>query len=209
VPLYVLALTDRSPGFDRIGERRLHDVNVGAIHAICQRRKEAPPLTDEELRRQHAGVIAISRRVRAILPVRFGALLARDDLVTRLRANEEEIHRGFDEVRDRVQMTVRVLGALPSQSPTPAATGREYLEQRLRATAPELPARARAFLDAVRPFVMRERQARGAPGLLASVYQLVESGDVAQYQRIAARMTDTDVLWSGPWPPFAFTPPLL
>ena len=209
MPLYVLALTDEPAGIDRIGERRLQLVTVAGIHAICQRRNGPPPVTDKDLRQQHADVIAISRRVRAVLPARFGALLTKNELTTLIRANEVDIRRGLDEVRDRVQMTVRVLGTVRRPAPTPASTGRQYLEQRQRAGAPELPSRARAFLDAVRPLVTRERQERGAPGLLASVYHLLESKNIDEYQTLARTMTGSDVIASGPWPPFAFTPQLL
>jgi hypothetical protein len=206
---YVLALTDQSPGIGRIGGRHVHDVHVDGVHAICQRRTRVPAITDEALRRQHADVIAISRRVPAILPVRFGALLTRDDLTTILRTSAGEIHQALDEVRGRVQMTVRVRGIVPTPIRGNPSTGRQYLEQRRRAAAPVLPRHARAFLDVVKPLVTRERREAGTAGLLASIYHLVDAAHVAEYERIARSITDADLVWSGPWPPFAFTPPLL
>ena len=209
MPYYVLALTDRSLGLERIGGRHVHDVHVHGVHAICQRMTHLPAVTGEVLRRQHADVIAISQRVPAILPVRFGALLGKDDLTTILRTSAGAIHQALDEVRGRVQMTVRVRGNVPTPTAASPATGRQYLEQRRRAASPALPRGAREFLDAVVPLVRSERREAGTAGLLASLYHLVDAADVAEYERIARKMTDGDIVWSGPWPPFAFTPPVL
>jgi hypothetical protein len=206
---YVLALTDRSPGVPTIAGRRVHDVHIDGIHAICQRMTQLPEVTDDVLRRQHADVTAISRRVSAILPVRFGALLGKDDLTAILRTSAGEIRQALDEVRGRVQMTVRVRGTVPAPPPTRPSTGRQYLEQRRRAAAAVLPRHARAFLDAVHPLVRSERREAGTAGLLANIYHLVDAVDVAEYGRLARSMTNADLVWSGPWPPFAFTPPVL
>jgi len=208
VPLYVLALTDSPVDTEGIGDSPLQDVAIGGIHAICERRRTVPPLTDEALRRQHADVIAICRRVRALLPARYGALLTRDELVRLVRNSSVDIRRGFDDVRDRVQMTVRVPGSIAIRPHTPPASGRDYLERRRREASPVLPPRAQEFIDAVRPLIVRERQECGAPGLIVNLYHLVDSQRVREYKRVAHEMAGTDVIATGPWPPFAFTPQL-
>jgi hypothetical protein len=208
VPLYVLALTDGPVDAAGIDGRPLRDIDLGGIHAIYERRSTAPPLSDDALRRQHAEVIAISGRVRAVLPVRYGALLKRQELVQLVRANSVAIRCGLDDVRDRVQMTVRVLGSAARQVQAPTSSGREYLERRRQEAAPVLPPRARAFIDAVGPFVVRQRQECGAPGLVISLYHLVDAHKTAEYKAAARETGGTEIIATGPWPPFAFTPQL-
>jgi hypothetical protein len=208
VPLYVLALTDGPADTAETDGGLLQDIDLNGIHAICERRSTAPPLTDDALRRQHAKVIAISRRVRAVLPARYGALLKRDELLQLVRNNSVAIRRGLDDVRDRVQMTVRVLGSAARQVQAPASGGREYLERRRQESSPVLPPRARAFIDAVGPFVVRQRQECGAPGLTISLYHLVDAQKIADYKAAARATAGTEIIATGPWPPFAFTPQL-
>ena len=206
--LYVIALSDGPIGAGRIGGRAVRDVEIGGIHAICQRRSQAPPLTDDVLRAQHRAVLEIARRSRAILPVRFGALIAEAVLVDRVRAHESDIRRALADVRDRVQMTNRVLGIAPRSGSVRAASGRQYLEQRQKLASPEIPPAARALLEALRPFARRERREPGAAGLLVNVYHLVDDADVSRYSAIVQQTAAPNVVSTGPWPPFAFTPEL-
>jgi hypothetical protein len=206
--LYVLALTDGPIASREAAGRFLHDVDIDGIHAVCERRNSVPPLTDRALRRQHATVIAIARGTRAVLPARFGALLSRQDLERLIRTHAQDVRRGLDDVRDRVQMTLRVLGAADERPRTRASSGREYLEERRRAALPALPSSASGLVDAVRPLTVRERQERGAPGLLVTIYHLVDVANVARYEKRVASTAGAAVLVSGPWPPFAFTPQL-
>ena len=208
MPLYVLALTDSPIDIRTAGGRAVRDVEIEGIHAICQRRTKAPALSDAVLRDQHRAVLEIADRSRAILPVRFGALLAEEALVNRLRSHETEIRRALDDVRDRVQMTTRVLGTVPAPPLGNASSGRQYLEQRRRIVSPELPATARVLLEALEPLVYRERREPGAAGLLATVYHLVDRANVKRYAAVVTGMIEPNIISTGPWPPFAFTPEL-
>ncbi|HJR58848.1 MAG TPA: GvpL/GvpF family gas vesicle protein [Vicinamibacterales bacterium] len=208
MPLYVLALTDTAFEKQTAGRPILHSLDLGGFYAICERRRAAPALDDERLREQHGLVLEIASAVRAILPVRFGALMDKRELVTFARDHDAEIRLGLDDVRDRVQMTIRIVGRRP---PAPAArtgTGREYLNQRRRAVSPVLPPAARTLLSALRPLVARERQEPGAGRLLATVYHLIDAGDSPRYRRIVKHLATPAILVTGPWPPFAFTPQL-
>jgi hypothetical protein len=206
--LYVIAFSDTPLEPWTVGHRRLHVVAVDRLCAICERRAAAPAVSEEELRRQHALVLAVAERVRAILPVRFGALVGKRELVALIRNHEAEIRQGLDAVRDRVQMTLRILGARPAPAAGRASSGREYLEQRLRAASPVLPQPARSLLAALRPMVVRERQEPGVGQLLATIYHLIDAGDVPRYTRIVKKASNRDMILTGPWPPFAFTPQL-
>ena len=203
--LYVLALTDSRV---RRGSTRVAFLNVeiDGIVAICQRRKAVPPATDEALRQQHQDVLDIARQARAVLPVRYGALIGKDELVERIRGHAVMLQRALDDVRDRVQMTLRILGtASPLPAPV-ASTGRQYLEDRRRALEPVLPEAARTLVAALSPIAVRERREPGAAGLLATIYHLVATADLAAYTATAGRHSVSNIIVSGPWPPFAFTP---
>jgi hypothetical protein len=209
VPFYVLALTDTPLGSWTAGDRRLLTADYDGVYVVYERRREAPAVSDAELRDQHRLVIAIANRARAVLPARFGSLIARRELTALLRRHDTEIRTALEQVRDRVQMTVRVLGAaLPHpRPPAPATSGREYLERARQQLAPALPRQAERLLAAVRPYVASERRESGAGRLLATLYHLVDASQIVRYTKAAGKPVP-GVILSGPWPPFAFSPQL-
>lgn len=205
--LYVIALTDTDLPRWSFASRAFRSVKIASgLYAVCETRAEAPPPTDDELRVQHAAVIALARRVEALLPARFGSLIDRAALARMFDGHLEQIREALDDVRSRVQMTVRVLGRRAPSPPSTAASGRDYLAARQRAAAPPLPAAAAKILEQLEPFVVRERREAGSGQLLATVYHLVNAKDVPRYKRAVRGSTAARVVVTGPWPPFAFTP---
>jgi hypothetical protein len=209
VPLYVLALTDTPLGSWTAGDRRLQTADYDGVHVVYERRTEAPAMTDTELRDQHSLVIAIANRARAVLPARFGSLIGKRELTALVRRHDAQIRAALEQVRDRVQMTVRVLGASTRRPSVPArvTSGREYLERARRVSTPPLPPRAQRLLSAVQPYVLSERREPGAGRLVATLYHLVDAAQVSRYMAAAGKRVP-GVLVSGPWPPFAFSPQL-
>ena len=205
--LYLLALTDSAVRV--AGLRALLDLDVDGIHAICERRSKVPPLTDDVLREQHAIIMTLARHTHAILPARYGALMAKEELAKLVRVHEADIRRALNEVRDRVQMTVRVLGVAPARASGPVSSGRQYLEERRRAASPVLPPAAESLLASLGALVVRERREYGTHGVLATIYHLIDASQVSRYDEIVTRMTTPKIVSSGPWPPFAFTPRLV
>lgn len=203
--LYVLALTDSPVDLRDAGGRRLHLMSVGGIHVVCERRSDAPRASDAELRAQHALVLELAGRVRAILPARFGTLLDAAELRRVLRTHRDEIRQALDLVRDRVQVTIRVTGRRPLPPAGRQVSGRAYLEARRRAGSPRLPKAPASVLASVARFVVDERRQAGAGPLLATVYHLVAVEDIPQYMPLVARRPRSMTV-TGPWPPFAFTP---
>jgi hypothetical protein len=206
VLLYVLAFTDRA--IRPKAGLRLENVELDGIFAICRRSRAAPPATERSFRRQHRDVLEIARRTRAILPVRFGALIQKTRLVEQMRSHGDVLRTALDDVRDRVQMTVRIPGAAPRPDTIAVSSGRQFLEQRRRALDPVLPANAREFVETVRPLTVRERIEPGAAGLLATIYHLLPVAEVPAYAAVARELSASNIIVSGPWPPFAFTPRL-
>jgi hypothetical protein len=209
VALYVLAFTDTDLGTWKSGRRTIRTVKLGAIYAVCERRDAVPDMSDDVLRAQHDAVVEIARRSRATLPARFGALIAERELAQWARGREAELRDALNDVRHRVQMTIRILGdAVPAARTVPTTTsGRAYLEARRQLLAPALPASARDVLRTLRPLIVRERIEAGRGGLLATVYHLISRRDLAAYRRVM-KGAPAGMVLSGPWPPFAFTPPL-
>ncbi|MBA3637942.1 MAG: GvpL/GvpF family gas vesicle protein [Acidobacteria bacterium] len=210
MPLYVLALTDSDLGTWTVGRRRLQSAAFGRIHVVYQRRSVVPPVTDEELRAQHAVVLAIAEQASAVLPARYGSLLSKGELAAAVRQHENEIVAALDRVRDHVQMTIRVLGTRASRPPLQALvgiSGTEYLQRARRAADPPMTPTGERVLAAVRPLVAAERREHGAGGLLATIYHLVDVHKVERYTKAAGGPVP-GVIVSGPWPPFAFSPQL-
>lgn len=210
MPLYVLALTDTDLGSWTVGRRRLHTASCGRIHVIHQQRAAAPPMTDEELRAQHAVVLAIAERASAVLPARYGSLLTKGELTAALCQHEDEIVAALDRLRNHVQMTVRVLGTRAPRAAVSAPaglSGTEYLQRARRAAEPPTTSAGERVLAAVRPLVAAERREHGVGGLLATIYHLVDVRKVERYTEAAGGPVP-GVIVSGPWPPFAFSPQL-
>ena len=210
MPLYVVALTDTDLGAFTFKGRRIQFATYDGIHVAYERRTIVPPMTDDELRAQHALVTAIAERAPAVLPARFGSLVSKRDLTTSIRTHEPEIRAALDQVRDHVQMTVRVVGPRPRIRTAPSTSGisgRQYLERARRAAAVPTTADGERFLKADRPHIALERREPGAGQLLATIYHLVSAPELTRYRK-AAGTPPSGVILSGPWPPFAFAPRL-
>lgn len=171
-----------------------------------------PPLSAEALRAHEGAVRRIAHASDACLPARFGAAASdRDALRKELLVRAVELNEALQLVNGREQMTLR-LHATPGRGHegaavrTSASSGTRYLEERRRARKlPELD----PLREALKAVVRAERVERHSePGLLASVYHLVDRGAGAEYARIAGSLPleGLRVLVSGPWPAWSFAP---
>jgi hypothetical protein len=218
----VYALTSRQAG--RITARGvagepLHAIPVGRMDVIVGRVRAFPQPTERNLRRFDRLMSALWRRTPALLPARYGTT-ARDmaDLDGMIREREASLRRSLTAVRNRAQMTVRIvvrkrdgrrtLSGPPGEPDKTRPTGNEqqsgtqYLRsrQRERAVPAFDPLRA-----SVRRWVRDERMERRAG--VASLYHLIPSGSVNRYRAAlerAARGEGVRLIVSGPWPPYAF-----
>lgn len=209
--LYVIAIVDSPIPPFRVGKRPFRAVKCApGAFAIVERRAEAPAVTEVHLRTQHRAVLHAWKKADAILPVRFGTLLQAEDLTDVVRNFAEDIHAALDDLRGKVQMTIRLAGASQDAVPPPtakrAASGRAYLESLRAALHVPLPKAARPLLRAVEPVVVRERRERGPA--LATIYHLVKHDDVRLYRAAFDANVIAGASLTGPWPPFAFTPRL-
>jgi len=209
--LYVYALlegTIRTPK-----ARRLQLVDIDGVFAVVERRAVGPELTEQTLREQHRLVVALTTEADAILPVRFGTLVDREELDRVVRSHAPLLREALRQVRGREQMTVRVFGESAAPvAPQAAASGTEYLQARAKLTRPALTGIALRISTAVQPIVHAERSEAGQRGIQVTLNHLIDRGESSRYRAAVEKAVGSaesrSVVISGPWPPFAFAPDL-
>ena len=210
----------------RAGGARLRAVNAAATSAMVAERTGTILPTVRALRAHDAVVRRTARIAPAVLPVRFGTLVASErSLVALLDEWSDELLAALALVDGRCQMTLRLFapaGFVPlseeSGAPDPAAvegnlSGTSYLEGRARAharaqSAPEL----EPLREALASIVAAERITRHDQGpLLLTAYHLIPRGAAPAYRKLLQRhaaLLHARATVSGPWPPYAFVPEL-
>jgi hypothetical protein len=215
---------DRRVAVKGVGGERLRAVTVGRITAVIGELPRAPTPIDAALRKYDRVVQALSLRLSALLPARFGTCVQDlAELSFILQSRQETFQHSLQAVRGRAQMTVRVMpgSAAPENESAPAVTGAgprvaapgsggaEYLRSRAAAAAREREVPGfESVRTAVRHWVRDERVERH--GSVSSVYHLVPRGQARRYRLAvehAAHDAGLRVMVSGPWPPYAFSTP--
>lgn len=207
------------------GASRLRAVTVGRLAAIVDRRRSAPAPTPRNVRQYHRTVAAIADTVPAILPARFGTLVAEEELSFILRTRAVSLRAALKRLRGQVQMTIRIVNrrgetdaamnvVLPHDRSPSAETrraargegpGAQYLRSRVAREDPETRRLLAPLRHAVRRWVHQEEVTLRAG--ITSVYHLVSRRSAAAYARslqAAARRAGVDLVLSGPFPPYAF-----
>jgi hypothetical protein len=187
------------------------------------------PATEDNLWR-HEAIVEALMAARAVLPVRFGTVLADEATVqATLAAHYGDFVASLDRVRGRVELSLRVLwdDAPPSPQPSPAGgggsgrgRGRAYLMARLeeehqrqawRQRAEALAAELHTLLD--RLAVESTRQVLVTSRLLLTAAYLVERDQVAAFRRevevLNAAHPELRLLCTGPWPAYNFVTPAM
>jgi hypothetical protein len=185
-------------------------VAAGGVLALVGDVVEPPQASTATLRAQDALLRRLAGGVDALLPARFGTLLADDAaLAAALDRQRDELAGALHRVAGCAQMTLRVWGeaaALAALAATAGGPGTRYLAGRRRIRrVPELdPLRSR-----LGDLVREERAERhDRPPLLATVQHLVARRDAGRYldevhgAREALRPWRVSV--TGPWLPYAF-----
>ncbi len=216
--LLVYALVaDAQPPLGRgIAGDALRLAEVGGFRAVVGAPRRVPSAVPATLAAYDGVQKRIARRAAATLPMRFGTTAAgEDELARTLAPAAGAVRRALALVRNREQMTLRIIGTpggpgvLPTRARRPRS-GTDYMRRRRDALAmaeavPEIaPLRA-----ALAPLVRDERRERhDRPPLIASVHHLIDRGGAAAYRAALrnARHAPTGhrVLVRGPWPPYAF-----
>lgn len=221
--LYVYALADAAPPIDDltgIQHEPLHAVPLADAVAILGRVDSSLAASRGTLEAQDRLVRTLHARASALLPARFGTIVAdAAALVEHPTLQPRVLTPALARVRGREQMTVRLVTTRP-QPPRPDRTpagetgraaprsGRQYLERRAAAAVPRDVHILTAALEAL---VVAEHTERGrVPGMLGTVYHLIDRGRSDDYRRVvgvrAGLLSDVSVVVSGPSPAYAFGP---
>jgi len=212
--LYVYAIVRSDVRLPRIAGHRIERVELGGVAAAAERRTKAGPLSEKSLRDQYRVIARLHARVDAILPVRFGALVNADELARIVALRRRTLVAALRNVRNRSQMTVRLIGSPIEPAPGPGATtGTEYLLARVESSRPALPPAAETIRRSVARLVAAESIERGRGSIALTLHHLVANDRLERYR---ARLEDaavrsglqTSVVIAGPTAPFAFVPDL-
>jgi hypothetical protein len=187
-------------------------VPTAGVEVVAGEVANQPPLDQVSLRKQDAVVRVLHERARALLPMRFGSAARTREDVVRVVSEYHRLGERLAAVAGCEQMIVRVIGAAASTGDrTPPVgkptTGAEYLEARAKQhrPSPDLE-RIAAGASLVQRGVRIEPS--NQPGMIGSIYHLVERGRAEEYrqaiERTAAALPGIRVIVSGPLPAYAF-----
>ena len=215
----------RSRGID--GEP-LRAVTRGAVSAIVGDLRAPPKPVSDRLARYDAVIQHLARSHASLLPVRFGTCFAHvGELTFVLDTRQDSFHRALRRVRNRAQMTVRILTVEEGGGQQPRGTGQAPGDRQARATA-VLTTRTgagSAYLRERASEAARDREVEGFDPVrtavrrwvrdervekregVATVYHLVPRSAAAAYTRsvrAAAERAGLRLVVSGPFPPYAF-----
>jgi hypothetical protein len=203
--LYLYAIVDKPP---KAPLGKLSVARAGGAHVVFER-DGGRATTAANLKKHDRVVKRLARSCAAVLPFRFGSVVAdRAALAALLEPMVPAIAEALEKVRDATQFTLRIYGkAAPPKRPKKGeGPGTRFMNARLRShRVPEI----EAVTAATKAFVLASRaQRHGRPPLLASVYHLVAQGDVRRYRAAltasSRELVGVQVEATGPWPPYAF-----
>jgi gas vesicle protein GvpL/GvpF len=184
---------------------------------------ESVPVTRENVL-QHESIVRNAFSVTTVLPFRFGTLVTESGLETYLEARESSLLERLEQVRDCVEMSVKIIwqnssegedstSVVPDLDDVGAGTAflmfkREELlgNDRIEQEAREL----EAWLGHGLRDIVRQEQITIEPKqrLVLSASYLVERARLTDYRRelgrLQAERTNLHFLSSGPWPPYTF-----
>jgi Gas vesicle synthesis protein GvpL/GvpF len=195
-----------------LGGASLRVLERGGLAAVYSRHRTLRPRPLPELVCAHERVVEAIMARGAVLPLRFGTQLEREEqLADVLAARRDELLESIERVRGKVELGIRMIPeGRKATSPAAETGGRRYLLARVELN--------RRHQQAVREVhaVLAElseassmRQPPRPPAILVASY-LVESERVAEFRRRAERLSERQqgvrVLVTGPWPPYSFAP---
>ena len=193
-----------------LDDEPLRTIVEGPLAAIVSDHPSAGPEPASERLRDYELTVHRLMERHAILPVRFGSVLA-DEGAARslLRRRRRDLLSRVRRVRGAVELALRASWRRGSEDvPTfRPPSGTSYLRERLelrqsaRRVATELDPLSAVALWSVRTLVPE-------PGLPVLDAYLVERGRVAEFvalvRQLGDYLDDVDLTCTGPWPPYSF-----
>ena len=200
-----------------LAQAPLDGVREGDLLAVISRHSHAPGEPALDALWVHERVVERIMADRAVLPMRFGSRLADDDALREVLATRQQEFLGaLQRVRGRVEVSVRAMQQGGEQPPAaeplaprpPAASGREYLEAKLR-DGRRAEREASALHDPLASLAVdaARQPARGPDELLRASY-LIDTAVLARFrgavERLQRARPGVAILCTGPWPPYSF-----
>lgn len=197
-----------------LDDRRLHTVVEGPLAAIVSEHDGAPPEPAIERLNEYERTVRRLMDRGAILPARFGSVLADEGTVRALlRQRRRDLLARVRRVRGAVELALRANWRGGTQTPAPvrsgsgSPSGTSYLRERL-----ELRQSARRVASELDPLSALARSSRRtlapAPNLPVMEAYLVERDRVREFVALVRQlddgMDDVELTCTGPWPPYSF-----
>ncbi|MDP8911767.1 MAG: GvpL/GvpF family gas vesicle protein, partial [Actinomycetota bacterium] len=179
-----------------------------ALHVAFSALDTAPSPTEEALW-EHEGVVEALMKERAVLPVRFGAVL-RDDELAALAEREPEFVSALERVRGKLEFSLRA--AWPARG-VDGADAETTVSQARAPIAVAPGGSASADFDALHQPLARvavdaviDVRHEHRPELTAAYLVAADRAPAfrALVDRLATEIADVTLACTGPWPPYSF-----
>jgi Gas vesicle synthesis protein GvpL/GvpF len=194
-----------------LGGARLRVLDCNGLAAVFSRHRTLQPQPSPKALWSHEAVVEQLMARGAVLPLRFGTVLdGEPSLRETLAERHEELTRGLENVRGRVELGLRVLGEPPRERPQGPGSGHAYLMARHQ----DHRRAQEAARDVHEPLAAMAHDARvrttvPPPAILAAAY-LVDRHQIDAFKAragaLAAARDDVSTVCTGPWPPYSFVP---
>lgn len=190
-----------------LDEEPLIAIEDDGVALVASRHASRPPVPTAEALWRYEEIVERLMARQAILPARFGSVLADENEALRaLRSRRDELRQGLARVRGAVELGIRACWA---QAPTlpPARSGTEYMLGQL-----EVRRRAQRVADLVAPLRALARSSKvkvlPRPSIPLLAAYLVDRDRTEEFIALAdeldASFEDGQLVCTGPWPPYSF-----
>ena len=145
--VYAIVGARRASSMPTRAGQRLRVVRSGTIAAVVAEVRRPPSPSEANLRRYERTMRELAERYPALLPARFGTVMQAAELTYVLSSRGPALSRVLTAVRNKAQMTVRLVTRSQNARQTPvvvdqrvaptSSSGRDYLIARARVAAAE------------------------------------------------------------------------
>jgi hypothetical protein len=226
--VYLYCVTDANPNLsddlNGLDDQIVEVINNRSLFVVASKFESEAVAVSRENVLQHEAIVRKAFSTTTVLPFRFGTLVTETGLETYLKARESSLLDRLEQVRDCVEMSVKIIWqnsseiedsgcAVPNLDGAGAGTAFLVLKRqellgndRVEQEAREL----EAWLGAGLRDIVRQEQITIEPKqrLVLSASYLVERVRLTDYRRelgrLQAERTNLHFLSSGPWPPYTF-----
>jgi hypothetical protein len=226
--VYLYCVTDANPNLsddlNGLDDQIVEVISNRSLFVVASKFESEAVAVSRENVLQHEAIVRKAFSTTTVLPFRFGTLVTETGLETYLKARESSLLDRLEQVRDCVEMSVKIIWqnsseiedsgcAVPNLDGAGAGTAFLVLKRqellgndRVEQEAREL----EAWLGAGLRDIVRQEQITIEPKqrLVFSASYLVERARLTDYRRelgrLQAERTDLHFLSSGPWPPYTF-----